>query len=81
MSNIASDINYMSGKELKQWPNHSCKEPTDTALLVRQVYPDSVQVDCPSELTQAEESETCKQTYLDLGPATRRLVNVTENKK
>lgn len=40
MSNIADEISYLVGRKKEKWPNRIVKEPSDTAKLIRQVYPD-----------------------------------------
>jgi hypothetical protein len=82
MSNMASEITYVVGKEHRLWPNRSEMQLKETAKLLRQVYPDQLQLDGQSNLTNSNDiqSEIVKQTYLDLGPATRSVINVPDNK-
>lgn len=84
MSNMAHEISYKVGSNKQLWPNHNDAPITETAKLLRQVCPDRLQIDQHTDLMSHEELDSncmVKQTYLDLGPATRKMINATSSKK
>lgn len=79
MSNIGREIHYLVGRKRELWPNKQEMKISDTAKLLRQVYPDKLQIDSEaSNQNQEQPTDANNQVYLDLGPATRSLICITD---
>lgn len=82
MSNIAKEIQYKVGKQKQQWPNHNDKKLSDTARVLRQVFPDRIEIEGSIDSNDKDPNTVgISSLYLDLGPATRQLVAVTKQRE